>query len=176
VQKLREANERTLVIALIETAAGIASAEAIMAVDGIDIGWLGHFDLTNSMGIPGQFDPDFLAAVDRLVAACRIHGKPAGVLAGSVEAAETWRARGFRIFAYRTDISLLQESLRSGLARLRAGEGHWRNKVPVFEVPEGVFPTAECRPELLRKSRYLRAAYNRYDYPVFYHHIVHGNE
>jgi len=90
VQKLREANERTLVIALIETAAGIADAEAIMAVDGIDIGWLGHFDLTNSMGIPGQFDhPDFLAAVDRLVAACRLHGKPAGVLAGSLETAET---------------------------------------------------------------------------------------
>jgi 2-keto-3-deoxy-L-rhamnonate aldolase RhmA len=124
VQKLREANERTLVIALIETAAGIASAEEIMAVDGIDIGWLGHFDLTNSMGIPGQFDhPDFLAAVDRLVAACRVQGKPAGVLAGSVETAEAWRARGFRVFAYGTDISLLQESLRSGLARLRAGEG-----------------------------------------------------
>jgi 2-keto-3-deoxy-L-rhamnonate aldolase RhmA len=124
VQKLREANERTLVIALIETAPGIANAEAIMAVEGLDIGWLGHFDLTNSMGIPGQFDhPDFLAAVDRLVAACRVHGKPAGILAGSVEIAEAWRARGFRIFAYGTDISLLQQSLRDGLARLRAGEG-----------------------------------------------------
>ena len=124
VQKLREANERTLVIALIETAPGIANAEAIMAVEGLDIGWLGHFDLTNSMGIPGQFDhPDFLAAVDRLVAACRVHGKPAGILAGSVEIAEAWRARGFGIFAYGTDISLLQQSLRDGLARLRAGEG-----------------------------------------------------
>jgi 2-keto-3-deoxy-L-rhamnonate aldolase RhmA len=124
VQKLKEANERTLVIALIETAAGIANAEAIMAVDGVDLGWLGHFDLTTSMGIPGQFDnPDFLAAVDRLVAACRAHGKPAGVLADSVEAIEVWRARDFRIFAYGTDISLLQQSLRDGLVRLRAGEG-----------------------------------------------------
>jgi 2-keto-3-deoxy-L-rhamnonate aldolase RhmA len=123
VQKLREANERTLVIALIETAAGIANADVIMAVDGVDIGWLGHFDLTNSMGVPGQFEhSDFLDAVDRLVAACRVHGKPAGVLAGSAENAEAWRARGFRIFAYGTDISLLQQSLRSGLDRLRAGE------------------------------------------------------
>src|SRR5205823_9171591 len=72
VQKLRGANERTLVIALIESAAGIANAEAIMAVESIDVGWLGHFGLTNSMGIPGQFDdPDFLAAVDRLIAECR---------------------------------------------------------------------------------------------------------
>jgi 2-dehydro-3-deoxyglucarate aldolase/4-hydroxy-2-oxoheptanedioate aldolase len=125
VRKLKEANDRTLVIALIETAAGIANAEAIMAVDGIDIGWLGHFDLTNSMGIPGQFEhPYFLAAVDRLIAACRAHGKPAGVLAESVEAAEAWRTRGFRVVAYGTDISLLQQSLRDGLTRLRAGEGH----------------------------------------------------
>jgi 2-dehydro-3-deoxyglucarate aldolase/4-hydroxy-2-oxoheptanedioate aldolase len=124
VQKLREANERTLVIVLIETAAGIANAEGIMAVDGVDLGWLGHFDLTTSMGIPGQFEhPDFLAAVDRLITACRAHGKPAGVLAGSVEAAEAWRTRGFRVFAYGTDISLLQQSLRDGLVRLRAGEG-----------------------------------------------------
>jgi 2-keto-3-deoxy-L-rhamnonate aldolase RhmA len=124
VQKLKEANERTLVIALIETALGIANAEAIMAVDGIDVGWLGHFDLTNSMGIPGQFEhPDFLAAVDRLIAACRAHGKPAGVLAGSIEAAEAWRTRGFRVFAYGTDISLLQQNLRDGLVRLRTGEG-----------------------------------------------------
>jgi hypothetical protein len=62
------------------------------AVDGIDIGWLGHFDLDNSLGIPGQFEhPDFLGAVDRLVAACRTHGKPARVLAGSVETAEARR-------------------------------------------------------------------------------------
>jgi 2-keto-3-deoxy-L-rhamnonate aldolase RhmA len=123
VQKLREANERTLVIALIETAAGIANAEAIMSTDGIDVGWLGHFDLTNSMGIPGQFaHPDFLGAVDRLLAACQAQGKPAGVLADSVETAEAWRARGFRVFAYGTDISLLQQSLHSGLARLRSGE------------------------------------------------------
>ena len=94
-----------------------------MAVDGIYIGWLGHFDLTNSMGIPGQFEhPDFLASVDRLLVACRTRGKPAGVLASSVEAAEAWRARGFRVFAYGTDISLLQQSLRGGLALLRSGE------------------------------------------------------
>jgi 2-keto-3-deoxy-L-rhamnonate aldolase RhmA len=49
VQKLRGANERTLVIALIESAAGIANAEAIMAVESIDIGWL-----ANSMPATGS--------------------------------------------------------------------------------------------------------------------------
>src|SRR4051812_13931840 len=75
VEKMRIANERTLVIALVETARGIANIDRIMAVEGIDIGWLGHFDLTASMGIARQFDhPDFLRAVDALVAACAHNG------------------------------------------------------------------------------------------------------
>ena len=53
VAKMAAANERTLVIALVETARGIANVDAIMAVPGIDIGWLGHFDLTATMGITG---------------------------------------------------------------------------------------------------------------------------
>jgi 2-keto-3-deoxy-L-rhamnonate aldolase RhmA len=118
--KMREANERTLVIALIETARGIADVDAIMATDGVDIGWLGHYDLTTSMGIPGQFEhPDFLAAVDRLLAACRKNSKPAGVLAGSKAAAAAWQARGFRIIAYKTDTVLLQDALRTALSGLR---------------------------------------------------------
>jgi 2-dehydro-3-deoxyglucarate aldolase/4-hydroxy-2-oxoheptanedioate aldolase len=107
VQKLREANDRTLVIALIETALGSPMPRRCGRRCRPRLARA--FRLTTSMGIPGQFDnPDFLAAVDRLVAACRAHGKPAGVLADSVEAIEVWPARGFRIFAYGTDISLLQ--------------------------------------------------------------------
>jgi 2-keto-3-deoxy-L-rhamnonate aldolase RhmA len=121
-RKMAEANARTLVIPLIETATGIANVEAIMAVDGIDVGWLGHYDLSNTMGITGQFDhPDFNAAVDALVAACRRNNKPPGILAGSVAMAEAFRARGFRCIGYGTDISLLRDALHDGLTRLRAG-------------------------------------------------------
>ena len=122
VRKMAEENARTLVIPLIETATGIANADQIMAVEGIDIGWLGHFDLTNTMGITAQFDhPDFHAAVDAMVGACRRHGKPAGMLGGSLAMVETFHARGFRCLCYKTDIALLHDALRDGLARLRAG-------------------------------------------------------
>jgi 2-keto-3-deoxy-L-rhamnonate aldolase RhmA len=121
VRKMAEANARTLVIPLIETAIGIANADAIMAVEGVDVGWLGHFDLTNTMGITAQFEhQDFNAAVDTLLTACRRHGKPAGILAGSVAMAESFRTRGFRCLGYGTDIALLRDALESGLARLRA--------------------------------------------------------
>ena len=65
-----------MVIALVETAKGIENVDAIAAVDGVDVVWLGHYDLTNFLGIPGEFDnPKFHAAVDSLVKACKKHGK-----------------------------------------------------------------------------------------------------
>ena len=122
--KTREANERTLVIALIETAIGIGNVDAILAVEGIDVGWLGHYDLTDSMGIVGQFDRlEFDAAVRKLVAACERQGKAAGFLATSVEIAREWRAKGFRCLAYGTDVGLLQGALGEGIGRLREDKG-----------------------------------------------------
>jgi len=124
VRKMAEENARTLVIALIETASGVENVEEIMAVSGVDVGWLGHFDLTNSMGITGQFDhPDFLKAVDRIVAACANNGKPAGFLPASPEMAKSWIAKGFRCLAYGVDVGLMQASLSAGIAAMRGLHG-----------------------------------------------------
>jgi 2-keto-3-deoxy-L-rhamnonate aldolase RhmA len=85
IAKMASANEEGLLIAQIETGQGVENAEAIAAVDGIDILWIGHFDLTNSLGIPGQFShPAYLEAVDRVLAACANHGKTPGIMAGAV--------------------------------------------------------------------------------------------
>jgi len=65
LKKLRDANKRTTIFAQIETPDGVANADEIAGVKGIDCLWVGHFDLSASMGIAGQFDhPDFIAAVD----------------------------------------------------------------------------------------------------------------
>jgi 2-dehydro-3-deoxyglucarate aldolase/4-hydroxy-2-oxoheptanedioate aldolase len=89
-QKMAAARARTIVIPQIETATGLANVEAIAAVEGVDVVWLGHFDLTNSMGIPGQFDhPDYRTAVarDRRGSSgrgqvCRVHGRRRDMGAG----------------------------------------------------------------------------------------------
>lgn len=118
--KIRVANARTLLIALIETATGIANADAIAATPGVDLLWLGHYDLTDSMGIPGQFEHrDFQAAVDSFLAACARHGKPAGILAPDLSTALMWRSRGFRALCYGTDTGLLKGALGAGIAALR---------------------------------------------------------
>lgn len=118
--KIAAIHERTLVIAQIETAEGLANVEAIAAVPGVDALWLGHFDLTNFMGIPGAFrHPDYLAAVHRIVAACERNGKTAAFLATDDDWAREYKAYGFRLFAYGLDQAMLQNALRQGLDVLR---------------------------------------------------------
>lgn len=122
--KIAGAHRRTMVICLIETAAGAAAVDEIAAVDGVDVVWLGHFDMTNFMGIPGQFQhPDYLANVDRIVAAARKHGKAAGFMAADETWAADYYAKGFRMVSYGLDHLLLQQSLSRGLAGLRALAG-----------------------------------------------------
>jgi 2-keto-3-deoxy-L-rhamnonate aldolase RhmA len=128
-EKIAQANARTMVIALVETAKGIENVDAIAAVDGVDVVWLGHFDLTNFLGIPAQFDnPIFHAAVDNLVEACTKHGKTPGFLAGDEKWARDFRAKGFRMIAYGVDVLLMQSALAEGIRLLqgtvekRAGE------------------------------------------------------
>ncbi|MBL8671936.1 MAG: aldolase [Alphaproteobacteria bacterium] len=121
VAKMEAANARTLVIALVETATGIDNVDAIAAVPGIDVVWLGHYDLTATMGITAQFEhPRFLAAVDKLSAACRRHGKAPGFLVDTAEAAADWHARGFRCLCYGTDVGLLRTALAQGIAAARS--------------------------------------------------------
>ena len=70
LEKLAAANARTTFFAQIETRAGVENADAIAAVDGVDCLWVGHFDLSASLGIPGQFEhKDFLDAIDTVVRA-----------------------------------------------------------------------------------------------------------
>jgi 2-dehydro-3-deoxyglucarate aldolase/4-hydroxy-2-oxoheptanedioate aldolase len=114
--KMVQANQRCVVIAMIETERGLANVDAIAAVEGIDVLWLGHFDLTSSMGVPGQTDhPDYLAAVNRIVAAATQYGKSAGYMAVDKKWAEEYWGYGFRMLAYGLDHLLLRSSLADGM-------------------------------------------------------------
>ena len=76
-----KANEEIGVILLLETEKAFENLDEIISVPGVDVAWVGHYDLTVSMGIPAQFEhPRFLAAMDELVAACRRHGVAPGFL------------------------------------------------------------------------------------------------
>jgi len=116
------ANARTMVIVKLETAKGVANADEIMSVPGVDVGFVGHTDLSVSLGRPAEFDhPEFVAARDRVLEACARHGKTAGCLVGSPEWGRTWIARGFRFVAYLGDIWLLAGALKGGIDAMKRG-------------------------------------------------------
>lgn len=122
--KMRHANDNVLIIAQIETAEGLANVEAIAAVDGIDALWIGQFDLTTSLGIPGQFDhPLFTEATRRIVAACRDHGKAATLAVMSPDDLAAGPANGFRLLVYAADLWIYQQALRRCFRQVREALG-----------------------------------------------------
>ena len=103
---------------------GARERRGIAAVDGIDVLWIGHFDLTNSMGIPGQFDPPGLPGGRRpgVRGLPTDTARPPGFMAS--ERGRRRRAlssRGFRCLAYWGDLWIYQQALRQGIAAIRAG-------------------------------------------------------
>ncbi len=112
--KMIKANQRTMVIAQIETERGLDNVEAIAAVPGIDALWLGHSDLSNFMGIPNQFDhPDFDAAMIRIAQVARAHGKAAGFMASSTAWVERAKASGYNMIAAGTDVGFVAAGART---------------------------------------------------------------
>ena len=120
VEKMRLIHERTLVIAMIETRSGLENVEEIAAVPGVDVLWLGHFDLSNFLGIPGQFaSAQFQDAVRRIAAAAKKHGKAAGYMAAGAALGREYLGHGFRMIATGTDQGMLQEATRAMLDGMR---------------------------------------------------------
>ena len=120
---VQSANDETLLIAQIETARGLDNVEEIAAVPGIDALWIGLYDLTLSLGIPGQMNhPDVSAATDRVLAACQAHNKSPAVLVTSIIEGQTQLQRGFRLIAYGGDLWIYQAALRSAISTLQSSK------------------------------------------------------
>ena len=119
IAKMHAANDEVLLIAQVETEKGVENVEAIAAVEGIDVLWIGHNDLTNSLGIPGQFEhARYREAVARVLDAAGRHSRAAGFMATGIEQGRALLAQGFRVMAYGGDVWIYQQGLRDGIAAL----------------------------------------------------------
>ncbi len=120
-ETLAAANRRTVLFALVETREGAENVDAIASVDGIDGLWIGHLDLSASLGIPGQFEhPDYVDAVNHIAKAASECGISLGRVAEGAEEGAALYARGHDFIAIGTDTQLYTNALRSELESLRA--------------------------------------------------------
>jgi 2-keto-3-deoxy-L-rhamnonate aldolase RhmA len=123
-EKMRAANARTTVFALVETAEGARNADAIAATESVDCVWVGHFDLSASLGVPGDFScAPYRAALEGIRDAAKRHGKALGRLVGGMAEAEEAVRDGFTLIAYGGDVWLLQSAIAEGVRGIRALEG-----------------------------------------------------
>jgi len=118
---LKAANDRTSVICLIETADGAENVDGIAALPGVDALWVGHFDLSVSLGIPGEFGhPKFKAAMERIIAAAKKHKKSLGRLVPNVQQGTDHYKQGFDFICYSGDVWVLRDALAEAMGKLRA--------------------------------------------------------
>jgi 4-hydroxy-2-oxoheptanedioate aldolase len=116
------ANTHVICLVMIETAAGLANVDAICATPGLDGVFIGPADLGLALGLPAQLDqsaPAHTAAVAAIVAACRQHGRVAGLFCNSPAfAAEKVRV-GLRLVTLETDLAALTRAHRERLQAFR---------------------------------------------------------
>jgi 4-hydroxy-2-oxoheptanedioate aldolase len=121
---LAEADDNLLVIVQIETAAAVAKAAEIAAVEGVDVVFIGPTDLSGSIGLAGQTGaPEVEALIARAEEAARAAGKP---LATVPRAGRTWRgilddgyamvASGSEIAFYRQAVAAMMQDYRGRIS------------------------------------------------------------
>jgi 2-dehydro-3-deoxyglucarate aldolase len=113
--------EEAVVIVQIEHIAAVNDIEAILSVDGVDGFIIGPYDLSASLGVPGQFShPDVVSALERVEREARRLGKPGGfhVVESDPEALARHVRNGYRFLGYSLDIRLLDVGCRTGLAAI----------------------------------------------------------
>ena len=112
--EMESANRESMVIVQMETQGCVDDIERIVAVPGVDATMVGPFDLSVSLGIPGNFEhPKFWSAFDRMVEACNQVGVAPGVHFGSTKMLQRARDHGARFLVCGTDMSVLLNGFRS---------------------------------------------------------------
>ena len=113
-------NRETMLIPQCETLGCLEHIEEIAAMEGVDGIFVGPFDLSTAMGIPGQFDaPEFQQALRHIQCVCADAGKPSLIYAASEEAAKADFAMGYDSVALGMDSVMLIEAYRSARERLK---------------------------------------------------------
>jgi 2-dehydro-3-deoxyglucarate aldolase/4-hydroxy-2-oxoheptanedioate aldolase len=115
---VKQANASTFVGIQIETPGAIASVAEIARIPDIDLLFVGPADISQVMGVPGDFEnPKCLETIERIAQACRDAGKPWGIVPRGPDYAERMRAWGCRMFVFALDIHVVHAGIRAAKER-----------------------------------------------------------
>lgn len=117
---MAEANRENIFLCQIESTTALENLDAIASTPGVDVLWVGHFDLSQSMGIVGEFDhPDFVEALKKVADAAKRGGGSAGIQPGTIERAREWMALGYNVISFGADAGVYRAALSKAAAEVR---------------------------------------------------------
>jgi 4-hydroxy-2-oxoheptanedioate aldolase len=115
---LQQANDAIITIVQIETKEAVENVDEIAAVPGIDVLFVGPFDLGNNIGHPiidGKMHGDLHAAIAKVLKATNIAGKKAGIFCTSGEQAKGYADQGFHMISVATDMHVLPAAIMAAV-------------------------------------------------------------
>lgn len=119
---LKQANREMLNVITIEDAEAVHNLDAILAVPGIDVVAIASFDLSMSLGVPGQLDhPKLTALVGEAEAKVKRAGIPLAGVALTAEAARAKRAAGYQMLLVGFDVQMVEAAARAAVSAGRDG-------------------------------------------------------
>ena len=102
------ANKALINIIQIENKSGLDNLEEIAKIDDIDCLWVSHFDLSNFLGVTGQFDSKlYLDAINKIVKAGEKFQKSLGIMVSTRQEMDLYSDLGFNVIAVGTEMKLL---------------------------------------------------------------------
>jgi len=117
---MKKVNDETILIIQVESSTAVKNVAEIMAVEGIDAAFIGPNDLTQSMGIMGQIEhPDYIAAVETVIAAAKAKGKFSGIQTAQPKGLEPWIAKGMTLNLWASEVVILMTAAKDGIAQLK---------------------------------------------------------
>lgn len=117
-QFFKEANE-SLVILQLEGKEAIQNLNEIMSIDGIDILFIGPYDLSQSLGVPGEVDnPIVVEKVKEITMRAKKEGKIVGTFVDNVTNALKWKKLGIQYISYNTDAGIFNEACSGLLGKI----------------------------------------------------------
>ena len=120
---VKQSNLETLVVVQVESALGVANVEELVAVDGVDVIFIGPTDLAHSLGHVGNpSHPEVQAAMERIAEVVTASDKTLGIFVGTPTDAVAWRDRGARYLLTGLE-PLLLSSTKNYLETVRSTEG-----------------------------------------------------
>ena len=117
---MKRCNDENVLMIQVESPTSLENLDKILSIEGIDSAFVGPNDLSQSMGIMGQYDnPHFIKAVEYVIATAKAKGKHSGIHMMAVPALQPWIEKGMTLNLWANDVVMLMNSAKEGLAKLK---------------------------------------------------------